>query len=127
LIWNNLAEMTSELAASTILSQIETNAIWFTIDKDVLPEDEVVSNWDQGQMPLRAVLDLIEAIGRKHDVVGADICGEYSAPQFPSALKRWEVRRDQPRRPPPDASALARNAEVNRHLLSTIEQAARRC
>jgi hypothetical protein len=127
LIWNNLAEMTAEQAANTILSQIQTDAIWFTIDKDVLPEDEVVSNWDQGQMPLRAVLRLIEAIGRKHDVVGADICGEYSAPQFPGALKRWEVRRDQPRRSPPDAFALARNAEVNRRLLTTIEQAARRC
>jgi len=127
LIWNNLSDMTPEQAASTILSQIETDAIWFTIDKDVLPEDEVVSNWDQGHMPLRAVLGLIEAIGRKHDVVGADICGEYAAPQFPSAFKRWEVHRDQPRRPPPDALALARNAEVNRQLLSTIEQAAHRC
>ncbi len=127
LVWNNLAEMTPELAARTILSQIATDAIWLTIDKDVLPEDEAVSNWDQGQMPLRALLGLIEAIGRRHSIAGADICGEYAAPQFSSALKRWEVRRDQPRRAPPDASALARNAEVNRQLLSTIEKAARTC
>jgi hypothetical protein len=127
LVWTNLAEMSPEQAACTILSHIATEAIWFTIDKDVLPEEEVVSNWDQGRMPLRAVLDLIEAIGRRHSIVGADICGEYAAPQFKSALKRWEVRRDQPKRSPPDASALARNAEVNRQLLCTIEQAARRC
>lgn len=127
LIWSNLSEMTSEQAARTILSQIATDAIWLTIDKDVLPEDEVVSNWDQGQMPLRAVLDLIKAIGRKHSIAGADICGDYAAPQFSSALKRWEVRRDQPQRTPPDALALARNAEVNRQLLSMIEQAARTC
>ncbi|HEV2608224.1 MAG TPA: hypothetical protein VGT79_09600 [Xanthomonadaceae bacterium] len=127
LVWDNLAEMTSEHAAHTILSQIATDAIWLTIDKDVLPEGEVVSNWDQGQMPLRAVLDLIEAIGRKHNIVGADICGDYATPHFPSALKRWEVRRDQPRREPPDAPALERNAEVNRQLLSTIERAARAC
>ena len=127
LVWDNLAEMTSEHAASTILSQIATDAIWLTIDKDVLPEGEVVSNWDQGQMPLRAVLALIEAIGRKHSIVGADICGDYATPHFPSVLKRWEVRRDQPRREPPDAHELHRNAEVNRQLLSTIERVARGC
>ncbi len=127
LIWNNLAEMTPEQAACTILSQIATAAIWLTIDKDVLPEEEAVSNWDQGRMPLRAVLGLIEAIGRKHRIAGADICGEYAAPQFPGILKRWEVGRDQPRRPSPDAAALARNAEVNRQLLRTIERAARAC
>ncbi len=127
LLWNNLAEMAIEQAASTILSQIATDAIWLTIDKDVLPEEEAVSNWDQGRMPLHAVLSVIEAIGRKHRIAGADICGEYAAPQFPGILKRWEVRRDQPARPAPDAAALARNAEVNRQLLCTIEQAARAC
>ena len=127
LVWNNLAEMSSAEAARTILSQIDTTAIWLTIDKDVLPEHEAVSNWDHGQMPLRAILDLIEAIGRKHSIVGADICGEYAPPHFPNALKRWEVRRDQPRRAPPDAVALERNAEVNRQLLSAIQKAARAC
>ncbi len=127
LIWNNLVDLSPEVAARTILAQIATVAVWLTIDKDVLPEDEVTSNWDQGQMPLRAVLGLIEAIGRKHSIAGADICGDYAAPDFSSALKRWEVRRDQPRQPPPDAIALARNAEVNRQLLATIERAARAC
>ncbi len=127
LVWNNLAEMSPEQAARTILAQIETDAVWFTIDKDVLPEDEAVSNWDQGRMPLRAVLGLIEAIGRGHRVAGADICGEYAPPRFDNALKKWEVRRDQPRRAPPDGATLARNAEVNRQLLSTIERAARTC
>jgi hypothetical protein len=127
LVWNNLADLAPDQAARTILAQIATEAVWLTIDKDVLPEEEVVSNWDQGRMPLQAVLALIEAIGRRFRIAGADICGEYAEPRFDSALKRWEVRRDQPRRPPPDAAALARNAEVNRQLLATIEQAARRC
>lgn len=127
LVWSNLAEMTSEQAARAILSQIATDAIWLTIDKDVLPEAEVVSNWDQGEMPLRAVLALIEAVGRKHSIAGADICGDYAAPQFSNALKRWEAHRDQPRRARPDAAALARNADVNRQLLSAIELAARTC
>jgi hypothetical protein len=73
------------------------------------------------------VLELIDAIGYRHRIAGADICGEYAAPEFSNAFKRWEVRRDQPQRVPPDAVALARNAEVNRRLLSAIEQAARAC
>jgi arginase family enzyme len=127
LVWNNLAELAPAQIARTILAEITTDAVWFTIDKDVLPEAEVVSNWDQGQMPLSAVVALIEAIGERHCIAGADICGDYSEPRYDSPLKRWEVRRDQPRRAVPDATALARNAEVNRQLLATIEKAARRC
>jgi hypothetical protein len=127
MVWNNLVEMSPEQVGRTILAQIATNAVWITVDKDVLPEDEVISNWDQGRMPLRAVVDLIETIGREHSLAGADICGEYAPPQFPNALKRWEVRRDQPQRPPPDAAALARNAEVNRRLLAAIARVGSAC
>lgn len=127
LIWDNLAEMTREQAARKILAQIATDAVWITIDKDVLPEGENISNWDQGRMPLHAVLELIEAIGGAHAIAGADICGEYSAPGFSNAFKRWEVSRDQPQRPPPDAAALARNAQVNRRLMETIVGAGRPC
>jgi hypothetical protein len=127
LIWNNLAELVPDRMADIILAQIATDAVWITIDKDVLPESEVVTNWDQGQMPLQAVLDLIAAVGARHGIAGADICGEYATPRFDSVLKRWEVRRDQPHRATPDASAFARNAEVNRHLLTAIEKAAHRC
>lgn len=125
--WRNLADLPAAQARALILEQIATTAVWLSIDKDVLPETENISNWDQGRMPLQAVLDLIGAIVDHHELAGADICGEHSPPQFDSLLKRWEVRRDQPRRAAPDAAARARNIEVTCRLLATIAGDGGRC
>jgi hypothetical protein len=124
LIWRNLAEANLEESLARILSQIETDAVWFSIDKDVLPESEALTNWDQGQMPLAAIKKTIETIGAHKRVMGADICGEFSPARHSNWLKRREAKMDQPRRAD-DAALLARNESINRELLSTIERASR--
>lgn len=124
LIWRNLADLGIEQALNVIMSQIGTDAVWLSIDKDVLPEDEALTNWDQGQMPLAAVVRVIAAVGASKRIVGADICGEFSPPRHRNPLKGWEARRDQPQRVM-DAALLARNEQTNRELLVAIEQASR--
>ncbi len=124
--WRNLADLPAAQAAGDIMAQIETDAVWLSIDKDVLPDIDALTNWDQGQMPLAAVLDVIRAIGSRKRIVGADICGEYSPPHHGNLVKSWEARMDQPRRTP-DEAMLARNEITNRKLLGTIERASRSC
>jgi arginase family enzyme len=125
LIWRNLAQMGIEQSVNVIIPLVETEAVWLSIDKDVLPEQEALTNWDQGQMPLAAVLRVICAIGAHKRIVGADICGEFSRPQHRNPLKRWEAHMDQPRHDAPEAGLLARNEHTNRELLVAIEQASR--
>ncbi len=124
LIWRNLAETDLDESLARILALIETDAVWFSIDKDVLPESEALTNWDQGQMPLAAVTKTIETIGAHKRIVGADICGEFSPPHHSNWIKRWEATMDQPRRVD-DAALLARNESINRDLLVAIEKASR--
>jgi len=121
-LWRNLAQSSTADNVAFILDQIGTEAIWLTIDKDVLPESEALTNWDQGQMPLRALLDLIAGIGARRRIVGADICGEFSRPALRNPFKRIESRIDRPQRSA-DATRLARNEAVNRDLLHAIWQA----
>jgi len=123
IVWRNLADASIADNLALILKQIHTDAIWLTIDKDVLPESEALTNWDQGQMPLRALLDLIGGIGAHKRIAGADICGEFSLPALRNPLKRFESRIDRPQRRV-DAAQLARNETVNRELLGAIRQAA---
>ena len=123
LVWRNLAQSGSVENSRVILDEIKTDAVWLSIDKDVLAESEALTNWDQGQMPLAAICELISAIGTRKRIVGADICGEYSEPSMANLLKRIESRVDRPRRMP-DRDALARNEAVNRVLLATIARAA---
>jgi arginase family enzyme len=122
LIWRNLADAGND-NLEFILNQIETDAVWLTIDKDVLPESEALTNWDQGQMPLRAILDLIRGIGARKRIAGADICGEFSPPALRNPFKRIESLIDRPQRSA-DGAGLARNEAVNRELLAAICQVA---
>lgn len=116
--WRNLAERQPDQAVQTILQAIPTEAVWITLDKDVLPEEAVLTNWDQGAMPLAAVLELIDAAGARKRVIGADVCGEYSPPRHANIFKRVEARLDQPSRGMVDTARLARNRQVN-HALAT--------
>ena len=126
LVWRNLADGDLDTMLASILPLIRTDAVWFSIDKDVLPDDEALTNWDQGRMPLTALLRIIAALAAHKRVVGADICGEFSPAEHANLLKRWEARTDQPRRQG-EADRLAQNARVNVELTAAIEQAARAC
>jgi arginase family enzyme len=124
IVWRNLAQIGVEAALNAIIPLISTDAIWISIDKDVLAEAEALTNWDQGQMPLSAVTQIIAAVASRKRIIGADICGEFSVAAHPNWLKRWEARLDQPQREAA-ADLLARNEATNRDLLMAIERAAR--
>jgi len=126
-IWTNLAQLPIEERLNVIMSQIGTDAVWLSIDKDVLPESQALTNWDQGQMPLAAVVQVIDAVGARKRVVGADICGEFSPPRHRNLFKRWEACMDQPQREAPNGALLVRNEQTNRELLVAIEKASRSC
>lgn len=52
--------------------------IYISIDKDVLEQNIVTTNWDQGIMRLDDICFCINAILKQNRLLGADICGEPS-------------------------------------------------
>jgi len=122
--WRNLCERDLDEAISAMIGAVPTEAVWISIDKDVLPENEVVTNWDQGRMPLDALVRMLAALGTQRRVIGADICGEYAPLVHANPLKRWEARLDQPRREDVTAANLEANERANRALLAAIAGAA---
>lgn len=118
--WRNLADMSLQQATEAVLAAIPTEAIWISIDKDVLPEHEALTNWDQGQMPLAALLAMLHAAGQRKRVLGADICGEYSPPRHANWLKRIESRMDQPMRDANDRQRIEDNSRTDCLLARTL-------
>ena len=49
--------------------------LYISIDKDVMSENECITNWDQGSMKWIQLTSLLEEI-LKHRTLGIDICGE---------------------------------------------------
>jgi len=118
--WRNLAAMPMQQAIDAVLAAIPTEAIWITIDKDVLPESEALTNWDQGQMPLAALLAMLRAAGERKRVTGADICGEYSPPRHANWLKRIESKMDQPVRDAADRQRIEGNVRTDCELARAL-------
>ena len=50
--------------------------IYISVDKDVLSEEEFVSDWDQGKMSVVALIDELKNIIKGFIILGVDICGE---------------------------------------------------
>lgn len=71
-----------------IVDQIHTEDVYISLDKSCLKVDENLSNWDEGDMSLKMVLDIIHAIGKSKKIVGMDVTGDYSKPQFEHIFKR---------------------------------------
>ncbi len=63
------------------------NPVYLSVDKDVLKRDEIITNWDQGDMTTERLMDFVRALfitekknfGR--NIIGVDICGECTPDQ----------------------------------------------
>jgi hypothetical protein len=74
------------LIAEFLATQKEAGATYLTIDKDVLAEEAVQTNWDQGCMLEPHLLSVIEALRGK--IIGSDITGEVSSWQYVTKWKK---------------------------------------
>jgi arginase family enzyme len=68
---------------------IPTDAVYVSVDKDVLSPLDARTDWDQGSLHLDALLRMMEAIAAAKRLAGADVCGECPPP--PGALWQREA------------------------------------
>jgi arginase family enzyme len=59
-----------------IRSALPDLPLYISVDKDVLDRENAVTNWDQGSMNLRQLLDVIRELKRTLPLAGVDVCGE---------------------------------------------------
>lgn len=50
--------------------------VYLSIDKDVLCMEDARTNWDQGEMKLVELEEMIKQVFQNRNILGADICGE---------------------------------------------------
>ena len=118
--WHCLEGMSVDAILTRLWPQIETEKVYITFDKDVLQPQDAATNWDQGFMPLEAVCSIISGVAKRHEVVGLDICGDWSQPVFADPF-RWFLSACDRSVAVPDEDALACNERTNARILSLIE------
>jgi hypothetical protein len=127
--WPTIEALGEAAAIDLIAARVETPAIYVTIDKDVLRGEDAVTNWDQGRASLGFVSALTKRLAATHEVIGADVVGDWSSPRYGGGLaapmlKQGEALLDQPWRQPDRAAARKLNEGVNLHLLALFAGAA---
>ena len=70
---NNLGDLKVWKIIDELLKQYP---VYFSIDKDVLSEQVVTTDWQQGQMRLIEFKLILADLIKRGDVIGIDICGE---------------------------------------------------
>ncbi len=128
LSWKTISEIGEDNFIGQLLSRIKTEAVYLTIDKDVLVHDDAITNWDQGRMRLPYVLSLITEISKRHRIIGADVTGDYSTPSYAGNLwtrftKRAEIFVDQPHTTPDPVLTTNINSAANHALLEVLSEA----
>jgi hypothetical protein len=86
-----------------------------------LATGDAVTNWDQGAMPLHHVTVALERLARARRIVGVDVCGDYSTPQFATTFQRALAAFDHPAMTRPSDAMLAINATTNAALLDCLK------
>lgn len=125
-VWPTIETMGEADFTGFLLSRIATDAVYLTIDKDVLCGADAVTNWDQGRVSLAFLAQMIARIADQHRLIGADVVGDWSLPVFggglaSSMMKKAEAIIDQPQERPCPLS-LAVNEAANRVLLDLFSQ-----
>lgn len=118
--WANLAGGDWDEFVADMVRRLPTEAVYLTIDKDVLHPDDAVTNWNQGEMRVEHLLSMIRALAGKKRIVGIDVCGEFAAPHFPNPAKRLLARFDQPK--PPALPDLSPNDRANQRIMECLSQ-----
>jgi hypothetical protein len=127
--WPTIEAMGEAAFAGYLPQRIETEAVYVTIDKDLLSPGEAGTNWDQGRTSVAFLHALIEGAVAGRRLIGADVVGDWSAADYGGGLldgllKRGEAILDQPWRPPA-YEAVAANQAINLGLLGRISAAVR--
>ncbi|HEX5262239.1 MAG TPA: hypothetical protein VFW13_01850 [Phenylobacterium sp.] len=126
--WPTIEAMGEAAFAAFLPSRVQTEAIYITIDKDVLRAEEAATNWDQGRTSVAYLSSLLAPLLREHRLIGADVVGDWSSAIYGGGvlsrvLKQGEALLDQPWSQPPRAAQAAAEA-VNLQLLHLIAEGA---
>jgi len=62
-----------------------SNPIYISIDLDVLSRDYARTNWNQGEMTLSRMIDILDTATKGRELAGVDICGGITLAQGASA------------------------------------------
>ncbi len=118
--WNTVTGQPWADLLQRIVESLPTRNVYLSVDKDCLRRDDAVTNWEPGGLTVEHLVEAIQALAERRDLIGADITGEYSPIQMDRPLFRALSAWDHPRMSEPTPDNLLRNEQTNLRLLEAL-------
>jgi arginase family enzyme len=80
--------------------------LYVTIDLDCLNASEAVTNWESGYFTVADVQWALVKLRESSQIIGGDICGAYSPPQYARSKQRFAAEFDHPKLQLPAADQI---------------------
>ena len=91
--------------------------VYVTVDLDCLREGESVTNWEAGHFRAADIEWALGTLRAQAEIIGGDVCGAWSPPQYARWKQRIESSLDHPRMPAPDPREAS---QVNARTFETV-------
>ncbi len=90
------------------LEHIDGTSVYVTIDLDCLRAEEAVTNWESGRFTILDLEWAFKKLRESSQIVGGDICGAYSSPQYARFKQRFAAEFDHPKIKLPPIDQISR-------------------
>jgi hypothetical protein len=87
-------------------------AVYVTIDLDCLCREDALTNWEAGLFTVADLVWAVDHLRGQARIVGADLCGAYSPPDYARLKQRVAATWDHPKLPPVDQVVARRTNQV---------------
>ena len=80
--------------------------VYVTIDLDCLRIEQAVTNWESGHFTIADLEWALEKLRESSRIIGGDICGAYSPPEYARWKQSFAAEFDRPKLAPPNLEKI---------------------
>lgn len=106
--WRCLARETWREDFQEFLEKHAGTGVYVTVDLDCLAREHAATNWENGLFGVEDLAWALQAIHAQARVLGGDLCGAYSRPDYARWLQGLAGRWDHPTQPPVEETEARR-------------------
>ena len=124
IFWNQLNDKNIPDFFASLVKSLPAKNVYISLDKDCLKNESSLTNWEEGKFSLDELLAMLKIIKENCEIIGMDICGDYSKPKFANKFKSLVSFFDHPRHVAasklPESTVTSLNETTNLKILETL-------
>jgi len=124
IFWSQLKDKNIPEFFLSLVQSLSVKSVYISLDKDCLKSEVSLTNWEEGKFSLDELLIMLKIIKDNCEIIGMDICGDYSKPSFANKFKAIISCLDHPKNVAaqklPESVATSVNETTNLKILEAL-------